>query len=318
MVTHQNLAEWYLSMEQYLSAGVTLPKALRDSGGVPGPWRQAAASQLEAGASFDQLLASAPRWLPQTDRFVLSAAYASGRMTEMLPLLREMHDNASKYAKTMVGACLYPLFVLHFAILLLPIPAVVAAEDEGPGYLAQILPALAVLWGGLGALWWGWQKRSKVLRQVGGWLPGVAGAIRFQALARFAGVMRGLYLAGAPMEEIWFGAGESSGDRDLQALALRVVKRVQEGRRPGDFIAGEKALPSAFVSFYRNGEETGQLEQSLAKLETDFREEATRRLRQASFWYPILIYLVVAGFIAWQIIQFFQGYLEIFDDILGK
>lgn len=315
MVTHHNLAEWYLALERYLAAGVALPKALRDSGGVPAAWREEAAARLEAGEPFDDLLTSAPKWLPRTDRFVLSAAASSGRLVEMLPLLREMHDNAAKRSREVMGACLYPLFILHFAVFLLPLPSVVA--EEGPGYLVQVLPALGVMWGVIGVIWWGWQKRLASFRWLAGKLPGVAGALSYQAWARFTGVMRGLYLAGAPMEEVWFGAGESSGDRDLAALALRMVQRIQKGERPGDSLSGEKALPANFVSFYRNGEETGQLDQCLAKLEVEFREEATRRLFQVSFWYPKLIYLLVAVYIGWQIIQFFQGYLEIFDDILG-
>ena len=91
---------------------------------------------------------------------------------------------------------------------------------------------------------------------------------------------------------------------------------VQQGSPPSSVLPELKVFPRDFVRLYRSGEETGKLEESLAVLEEEYGRKATASLAAASFWYPKLLFLVVAVFLALQVIGFYAGYFKMIEDMI--
>jgi type II secretory pathway component PulF len=61
---------------------------------------------------------------------------------------------------------------------------------------------------------------------------------------------------------------------------------------------------------YETGERTGTLDESCRRLAVWHREEGSRQLKALAEWVPKLVYLLVAGFVAWQVIRFWTGYFS--------
>ena len=183
-VSHKNLSRWYLEAGQSLDAGLNLAEALQNASGVPKKDSGAMAMKLHSGASFDSVLREAPAWLPATDRMILSAAARSGRAPDTFRKLSLRHKASAENLAKVAMSILYPLFIIHFAIFLLPIMTLVQFQDTGSvtfnvaGYLKESLSLLAALWLIVGAIAFLVRIRSPVLRMVMNLMPGIRGYLK--------------------------------------------------------------------------------------------------------------------------------------------
>ena len=115
------------------------------------------------------------------------------------------------------------------------------------------------------------------------------------------------------MDESWFAAGSVTGDPAIEKASLSATEIIRMGKAPGDHLVTFGVFPSDFIALYKTGEQTGQLDANLATLHLQYRGQATRSIALSSFWYPKLIFLILALYATYKIIEFFRGYLEIFD-----
>jgi type II secretory pathway component PulF len=313
-VTKRKLASWYLSLARALEAGIALPDAIERSPGVPAAQRRKLSAPLRAGQPWDAALDQAPAWLPQTDRWTLAAAGVAGRLPETLRRLATMRQAESAAAIKAAVAMAYPTFVLHFAILVVPL-RLLFTESAG-AYLRTVGSLLLPLWAVLALTWIVLRARPELRRMILLSAPGLRGFLRARELAVFAGSLEALLNAGVGIGEGWYAASVATGSRAWRDLGMRMASRVSAGQRPGDWIESEPLIPEQFAAAYRNGEETGQLESVLKALELEARDRSDARLAAAAFWYPKLLFLAVALWVAWQVIGFYRGYIDQLEGLM--
>src|SRR5690606_4726954 len=129
---------------QNLRAGLPLQQAISRSAGPPARDRKRMTARLAAGDPLDEVLRNAPKWLPETDRYVLSSAAESGRLVEGLQILAEKHSFAAAQRAKAVAAMIYPLFVIHLGVILVPLR--VAILEGVDAYLRLVGGILVPLW----------------------------------------------------------------------------------------------------------------------------------------------------------------------------
>lgn len=307
-VLNKNLARWYREVSQHLTAGIPLPRALETAGGVPARDRRRMAAQLLAGDPLDTVLERARGWLPEVDRNVLAAAAHSGQLVETLRVLSSQRGFASRQAGKAAGAVVYPLFVMHVAILILPI-FIVGIEDP-PAYLRMILYMIVPLWLIIISLLWSVRRRYRWVGAIMRLMPLLRGYRQSRALADICFTLRAYLAAGETIDVAWFGAARASGDRRLQRLGETIAEKARLGTPPSKEIGQTRHLPEEFISLYQAGELTGQLEENLDHLWGLYDERAANKLTAASFWYPMLLVLAVAISIGYFIITAYAAYLE--------
>ena len=301
-------------MSQQITAGQTLPHAWTGAGGPPTGDRAAMSRELLNGRPFDEVLHNAPSWLPVEDRFLLSSFAQSGRLAEGTSLLAQKHALKAQQIREAWSAVPYPLAVLHFAILVLPLRHIVSGGVET--YLFTVGLFLLPLWAVIGGLTWAAAKRHRWLAVVTGVLPWLRGYRRNLELADLAFALESLLLAGAPVDVAWGGAGRASGSRRLGKAAERVSEAARRGEPPGNNLPREGVFPEEFVSFYQIGERTGHLDQNLRHLAAIHRERAADKLKAASFWYPKFLFAAVAIMVAYTVVSFYAGYFRQIEEIL--
>jgi type II secretory pathway component PulF len=321
-LSHGKLATWYVQLAQQLEAGVPLPIALRASlgTGAPGAGIEAMVSQLDRGASIDTALRTS-EWLPMPDRLALSASAAAGRMPRTLRNLGQRHAQLGAAKWRVALACLYPLAILHLGLLLLPLVRMIDWEkgfqwDEA-AYLRGIACTLLPLWMIAIVVWILARRQSPAVDRLARMLPLVGGYVRTQALADFSFALGNFLEAGVPIGPAWGVAGLTTRSRELQAAARKIEEHVDRGEPPGPRLADCGCFPPDFVAIYRNGETTGQLEAGLGRLATQYQESANRALTMATFLYPALTFLVVAGTVAYFVITIYAGYLRMLKGLAG-
>ncbi len=313
-VSHKKLSSWYLQLAQQLAAGTTLTEALANASGVPSRDSLEMIEELSRGVSLPETLERAPGWWPRDDRVILAAAARSGRMVPSLYLLSQKHKDLARHSAHAMGAAVYPLFVLHFAVLILPLPELIMGSAEV--YARQVISVLLPLWLLIGLFVVAARKRSACLGFALGFVPGLRGYRRARALADFCFTLEGLISAGESYSGAWEQAGSSAEHRVIRRCAARVAEVAKQGRAPGEALQRERALPGNFISLYTVGEKSGRLEENLRELANHFQEEAQGKLAAASFWYPKLLFIVIAAWLAVKILSFYTGLYEQMDPLL--
>ena len=89
------------------------------------------------------------------------------------------------------------------------------------------------------------------------------------------------------------------------------------GQTPAESLQSSATFPALFANQYTTGEVSGKLDDTLRRLHRYYQEEGTRKLQAVAQWTPRLVYLIVAGIIAWKVISFWMGYFDQIQKIGG-
>ena len=318
-------AEFYQQLGQLTTAGISLPQAcgmLRDS--PPDSTYRAPLtrihSHLQSGASFHDALLQTGRWIPAYEAALLQAGERSGRLPECFKLLADHYRQRSEMLRQIAGDLAYPFFLLHAAVFILPLPGLVL-KGSLPVYLFQTLSILLPIYVGAFALANAMRgERSRLwrarLEQVLGRVPVLGAARRALTLARLATALHALLNAGVTIVEAWGIAARASGSPALEDTVASWKSHLEAGNPPGPLVAASPLFPEIFANLYQTGEVSGTLDESLLKLRAYFEEEGTRKLHLLAQWMPRLVYYLIAGAIAWKVLQFWIGYYGQLGDAL--
>jgi type IV pilus assembly protein PilC len=147
---------------------------------------------------------------------------------------------------------------------------------------------------------------EKILRGV----PILGKARHFLALSRLALALEALINAGVNIIQAWELAANACGSPALRRAIFAWRPQVEAGITPAAAVSNSPQFPEMFANFYRSGEVSGKLDEALNRLHRYYNEEGTRKIQAFAEWTPRAIYGIVAGIIAYKIIQFYSGYFN--------
>jgi general secretion pathway protein F/type IV pilus assembly protein PilC len=144
----------------------------------------------------------------------------------------------------------------------------------------------------------------------------VGAARRSLALARLSSALEALVSAGVTILESWQLAAAASGSPALHRAVIGWQPRLAAGVTPADALGSTNEFPELFASMYRTGEYTGKLDDTLRRLHALYLDEGERKLKALAVWLPKIAYLLVAGMIAWRVVNFYTGYFKQIGDVM--
>ena len=319
-LTHAQIAAVYRQLSQQLGAGLTLAQALGEGSAAPAEDCAQLVRQIENGATLAAVFNAAGAWLPAEDRPLLIAAGETGRLPRILQNLAERHDQLSQQQSRMRQSCLYPLGVLHFGSLVFAYFRLLNWETglqwSTPKFIGGALLILLPFWGAVGLTRWLIRGRHPLTLRVLDLLPAIGGYRREQALANFAYALGHLLEAGAPIGAAWRQAGQIANARRLASAATAIGAAIDRGENPGRHLQAHPVFPAAFVTLYRTGETTGNLDPNLLRLAATHQERADQQLKLAASLYPSLLFFAVAGLVLYIVVSAYAGYLSNLDHLL--
>ena len=312
---HRRLATWYTLIAQQLEAGLRLRDALVTvSSGFPTAATQAMTAAIDRGGTVDDALRAADGWLPYTDQLTLSAAAEAGRMPQLLRNLAARHAQIGNAKVRIVLACLYPLGILHFGLLVWPVLGMIDWEKgfrwSTTTYVRDLMLTLLPLWLLIGTVLLAARRQSPWLWAVTRRLPIIGGYVRAQALGDLSFALGNFVEAGVPIGNAWAAAGLVSRSPELRQCAEAMAATVEQGAGPGTRLGAWKCMPPEVVAQYRTGEATGQLDAALLTVAAQQQERANRALTLTMMVYPALMFLVVAGGVAYAVVSIYGSYLK--------
>jgi len=315
-VSYTRLSRWYQQLAQSLDAGIPLAEALTSASGPPRKDIEQMAQALRSGAPVDHVLENSGKWLSLADRYLLSAASQSGRLGETCNQLAIQHRTFAENQGQVITACIYPVAILHFAVFALPLPVVVTFTDTGSPiinfalYIELLVLCVGLFWGGLFLLARLIRAFPRATKRILRFLPGLRRYAKSMSLARFADSLEALLSAGVNMHDAFGGAALIADDPKLTPQLLTILPHIQQGQAPSTYLSQLTAIPVDFSALYRTGEKTGKLDQNLHQLAYQYRDDASKGLRSAAFWYPKLVFLALSFLISSLLMAAMSRYLD--------
>jgi len=301
---------------------------------------------VEAGSAVADSMERHPMVFDPLYRSMVRAGEGSGQLEQALDMVAFQLEKLDALRRQIRSAVMYPAFVFGFALLAMIaivafiVPIFVGIFEElaadVPGESAE-LPAMSKLtvgmsdaitqsWfiilpvlAGLTVAFFQWKKTERGRHS---WdalklrMPMYIGDIvQKVAIARWSRTFSGTISAGVPMLQAVTISGETAGN----AVVAKAMDDVYASVRTGGTIAAPLMAASVFppmvAHMVKVGEETGQLEQMLAKIADFYEAEVDAKVKAlTSLIEPVMIVWVgaVVGFI---VISMYLPIFSLYDKI---
>ncbi|MGB8369462.1 MAG: type II secretion system F family protein [Limisphaerales bacterium] len=315
-------AELYHQLGQLMSAGIPIVRALEQIERRPpaSAYHQPLQRLLNEIAKGATLAESLQRldWLPAFDLALIGAGEQSGRLDTCFRLLADYYNDRARVIKQVISQLIYPVGLIHMAALIFFIVLPFAASQFNASLtllFAKAALILSPLYGAVALMIYAtqskhgenWRARiESLLRPV----PILGTARHYLALSRLAAALEALISAGVNIFEAWDLAATASGSPALRRAVADWKPRVVAGQMPSEAVRLCPLFPETFANLYASGEISGKLDDSLRHLNRLYNEDGSRKLNAFATWTPRLVYMLVALFIGYKIIQFYTGYFN--------
>ncbi|HEX9731411.1 MAG TPA: type II secretion system F family protein [Thermoanaerobaculia bacterium] len=252
-------------------------------------------SDVESGASLADAMKRHPGAFDNLYVNMIAAGEAGGILDIILQRLSVYIEKAVKLKSQVKSAMIYPIAVIViaagvvFIILWKVIPVfaqlfaglgaelplitrvVVTVSNFIAAYAIWIFIVLALI-GVAVRQWYKTYRGRRVLDDLMLKIPVIGMLLRKIAIARFCRTLSTLTASGVPILDGLEITAKTAGNAIVEDAIMKVRKSVEEGKTISGPLAETKVFPSMVVQMIGVGEQTGALDQMLAKI-ADFYED---------------------------------------------
>ncbi len=323
--------EFYYQLATMIRAGLPLIGALQTVEKSPpaASYRQPVSrmlAELKGRSTFVGALDTLGDWLPVFDKALLEAGEKSGRLDECFKLLASYYEERAKLAREIIGQMLYPVIIIHLAIMVFPPSLLKEAFWDGAwgAFIASKVIGYGLLYGvGAALVLSSSDSRSHawraLLEQIMGAVPVLGRARQNLALARLTAALEALFSAGIGIVDSWELAARASGSPALAREVMKWRPKIEgEQLTPGEILAGTSVFPAMFTSLYRTGEISGQLDDTLKRLHEYSRVEGHRQMQMFTKGLTIGIIVLIMVAIGMQVILFWVNYFNNIGNMMSQ
>ncbi|MDF1603493.1 type II secretion system F family protein [Nocardioides sp. YIM 152315] len=294
--------------------------------------------EVEAGQSLSAALAREPGVFPPLMVSMVRAGEAGGFLDTALRQIAENFEAEVKLRGKIKAALTYPVVVFCLAIAMcigllvfvvpvfegmfedlggeLPVPTkVLVLLSQAMRYL---LPVLVVLGIGAGWLWRKYGRTERVRNVVDPLklrLPVFGKLVQKLALARFARNFGTLLASGVPILQSLDIVSETTGSVVISRALEEVKRSVSQGESVAGPLAAHDVFPPMVVQMIASGEESGSIDQMLAKIAEFYDEEVEATTEALTALIEPLMIAVLGAIVGSMIIALYMPMFKIFDMI---
>ena len=244
----------------------------------------------------------------------------SGKIPEILSLLSNYFKLQNNSKKKIRAGLIYPIVMLHFAVLLPALPKAAASRNlvgELIMALITLLVCYFILIIGIFLVRHFLKKAQHVASydRLFNRLPLINKVRRAFALSRFTEILRIHLISSHTVSDSLKAASEASLSGEIvESMSKEVLPSVNSGNTAGPNLASlTKIFPPTFTRSYITSEESGTLDVELAQWSKIFSDDAESQCNKISKMVPKVIYGFVVIIVIWQIFKIFGVYLETFE-----
>lgn len=326
-LSYQEKQDLYHQLGQLVRSGIAVPAALRTlanaaTGRVRGLLQQVQ-KEIEKGQSVAGAFSRQTGAVTPMERSVIEACERSGRFDQGCQRLSTYFAALASARRVVIRKSLYPLFTLHFGILMLGLPRFFVGPGAGVGaYLEHTLGVLLLFYGVAAIVWISFRNFSRLaVTSVAAdrfyrAIPVIGKIHSWFALARFCATYEMQLNSAVNVVESLFSAWSVSQSAAIRATVEAIIPEVRLGAQVGPLLSRSGVFPSEMMRAFRVGEETGKLDEELRQMAEGFEEKALDRVASLAEWLPKLIYAAIAVYLAFEIVDSYRTVLAGYGKIL--
>ncbi len=316
----------YHSLGQLLRSGVPLPGALKSlaqtsSGGQRRLIRRLN-DAINGGQTMGEALAAQRPEVSELEIGIISACEKSGRLEYGMTQLAEYHGAFATAREGMLKKCAYPAFVLHFGIFLFPLKTLIVGGNV-TAYLRETFGVLALIYG-IALIFFlliplvrDAGSKSAALDSLLRIIPMVGKIRRAFATSRFCATYEMQLDAGINVLDALEAAQRASLSGLVRTAIRRAIPEVRNGAQVGPLLAASGAFPEPMTRALCVGEQTGELDQELLRMASEYQAEALARLETLAEWVPRLIYVGILIYVGYSVVMMYKGYIADIGKIIN-
>ena len=247
----------------------------------------------------------------------------SGKIPEILSLLSNYFKLQNNSKKKIRAGLIYPIVMLHFAVLLPALPKAAASRNLVGELIIALITLLVcyfILIIGIFLVRHFLKKAQHVASydRLFNRLPLINKVRRAFALSRFTEILRIHLISSHTVSDSLKAASEASLSGEIvESMSKEVLPSVNSGNTAGPNLASlTKIFPPTFTRSYITSEESGTLDVELAQWSKIFSDDAESQCNKISKMVPKVIYGFVVIIVIWQIFKIFGVYLETFESFI--
>ncbi|MHC4836401.1 MAG: type II secretion system F family protein [Planctomycetota bacterium] len=307
----------YHNLSTMLDAGVSLTRALQSVSkrGVYGRLFSRIEEDVARGNGLCEAVRNQKKF-QKLDTVLIRVGEETGQLAEMFAELSQWYSFRQRLNRTVHSGMIFPLYMIHALAFIAPVvPFALGGFDGGIywrgclGILAIFyLPAAAIL-----AVIFLTPKRGPLRWMLDGFvmrMPLLGKAVRELELSRYTKIFAITYRAGVPIVQCVEMATETVSNCIMSRQLEGAVEKARSGQEMS--LGFSRALPAEFISVWEIGEESGELDNSAARLGRMHAENAEMRFTLIAQWIPWIVYAIVACVMIYYI---FRGYSQIYGNL---
>jgi type IV pilus assembly protein PilC len=277
---------------------------------------------LEQGGTLAQELQRYPKVFDQVYLGMVEAGEYSGSLDESLSEVAKLIERDLALTRTLRRATAYPLFILLFAAIVVPLlihflTGLMGGADgpSGPVPIPVLIGAVVAIY----AIWRFAKTPAghEVFDPIKLRIPVTGSLVKKSSLSRFSYLLGTMIKAGVPLVPAVETAIRSLDNRVLEAGAKQLRDQVAAGEPLGDAMAkNSRVFPASVVSLVAAGEVSGGLGDALLEAARYFDEEVEHTLGLVGTLAGPVIYLIAIAPIVYWIIQTYANVFKIPADLL--
>jgi type IV pilus assembly protein PilC len=303
------------------------------------------AEDIEGGATLSEACARYPKAFNRLYVNMVAAGETGGVLDVILQRLAEFMEKAEKLKKKIIGAMIYPIVVIGFAmsivtgIMIFVIPKFEEIFRDFDVTLPQVTLVLLgtskFIVGGKPLPGWVWivlgpvvaillfklvrssQGGRYVVDFVAMKAPVLGNLVRKNSVARFGRTLGTLISAGVPILEALKITKETAGNEVYARTMEKVHDSIREGESFATPLRAAGVVDGLVTNMIDVGEETGELDKMLLKVADNYEEEVDVAVASlVSLLEPIMV-VVLGGIVGFIVIALFMPLVQLIQSVSG-
>ena len=301
-----------------LDAGVSITRALQSVSkrGAYGRLFSRIEKDVACGNGLYDAVWNQKKKFQKLDTVLIRVGEETGQLAEMFAELSQWYSFRQRLNRTVRSGMIFPLFMIHALAFIAPVVPFALGGFDGGVYLNKFLFILAIFYipaAAILAVIFLTPKRGPLRWMLDGFvirMPLLGKAVRELELSRYTKIFAITYRAGVPIVQCAEMATETVSNCIMSRQLEGAVEKARSGQEMS--LGFSRALPAEFISVWEVGEESGELDNSAARLGRMHAENAQMRFEIIAQWIPRIVYAIVACVMIYYI---FRGYSQIYGNL---
>ena len=283
------------------------------------PMLEDLSARVKAGWSISSGLERYPETISPVMLSLIRVGEEGGFLADALTMVADYIDREIHLRNMYKRSTFYPKLVLAVSFFIIGVTNTILAS-VAPGSPGLSSPLSVTTWIGLaivGAAIWLFLRVGLANPQIKqGWdnftlrIPVLGQTLHQLAMAKFGRAFGAMFKAGVPLNRALPLAANSCGNEYLRTKMMPYLRGVETGAGIHETLARTGAFSPIVLDMIGTGEKTGNMEQMVTKVSEYYEMEAESRQTALAMVTGVVIFLLVAIYVAVMVINFYTGNIQ--------